>query len=271
MSSDTSYTVPSVDRAIEVLEILATSRDGISLNELTELTHVPKSTLFRILATLEQRRYVRQDRERKKFALGLKLWELSNAKLEKIDLVVGASKHMKKLAFETHESVFLAILDRGEVIYLQRVEGPATEKAVTKLGWRAPIHATATGQLLLAFLPDSVVDALLEVKKLPAYNVSTITKVDDLKRKLERVRADGYAVADGEYNSDLLCIAAPIRNSSKRVIAALTIAVPSHISDKTRRVPQIVNMLRVAAADVSHELGYSDNSKGMSSQSFSST
>jgi len=255
------YAVPAVDRATEVLEILASSREGISLAELTARTGVPKSSLFRILATLEHRQYVTQDHERKKFALGLKLWELSNAKLEKIDLVTVASKHMKWLAHETHESIFLAILDRGEVIYLQRMESPATVKAVTKLGWRAPVHCTATGQVLIAFLPDHEIDTILQSQALCSFNKNTITNVNQLKKKLKQIRAAGFAVADGEYNADLLCISAPIRDRSKSVIAALTVAMLSHISDKDKKVARVAQLLKKAGDSISKELGYSSDTQ----------
>lgn len=256
------YNVPAVDRATEVLEILATSREGLSLSELTTRTGVPKSSLFRILLTLEEREYVMRDYESRRFSLGLKLWELSNAKLEKIDLVSVASKHMKWLAHETRESVFLAILDRGEVIYLQRMESPATVKAVTKLGWRAPVHCTATGQVLLAFLPQNDIDAILNTEPLHSYNKNTITNLSQLRKKLERIRATGYAAANGEYNADLLCISAPIRDATRNVVAALTVAMLAHITEKDKKVARVAQLLKKACDSISRELGCSADTWG---------
>jgi DNA-binding IclR family transcriptional regulator len=250
------YIVPALDRANAVLEILASSQDGVTLTELSNRTGVPKSSLFRILVTLEHYRYIEQDYESRKFNLGLKLWELGSAKLDRTDLSAVAMKHMKQLSHDTHESVFLGVLDHGEVIYLHRVDSPAMVKVVTKLGRRAPAYCTATGQAMLAFMPDDDVDTIFSAKELYTYNRNTITDFKKLKEKLRKIRRDGCAVADGEYNPNLLCISAPIWDRTKHVVAALTVAMLSQKRGKEAKSNQIAEMVKDTSRNISRELGF---------------
>lgn len=255
MKFTNNYTVPALSRAIDVLEILASSDGEISLHELSSKTGIPKSTLFRILFTLEKRKFVEQDYERKKFGLGMKLWELGNIKIEKSELSAIAVKYMKRLSDRLNENIFLGVLDQGEVIYLQKVESSARVKTVTKLGRRAPAYCTATGQVILAFCNKDFIDERYPGQELTKYSKNTITIKDKLIKKLETIRDDGYSIADGEYNPELLCISVPIRDFTKEVIAALTVDMLSSRSN-IQKLKDIITPLKETAQIISMELGY---------------
>ncbi len=255
MKFTNNYTVPALNRAIDVLEILATSDGEVSLHELSSKTGIPKSTLFRILFTLEKRKFIEQDYERKKFGLGMKLWELGNIKIEKSELSATAVKYMKRLSDKVNENVFLGVLDQSEVIYLQKVESTARVKTVTKLGRRAPAYCTATGQAIIAFLPKDEIDRLFPHQDLPRYSKNTITTKEKLLKKLDTIKADGYAIADGEFNPELLCISVPVRDFSKEVVAALTIDMLTSRGN-IQKLKDIITPLRETASVISMELGY---------------
>ena len=255
MKFTNNYTVPALNRAIDVLEILATSEGEVSLHELSSKTGIPKSTLFRILFTLEKRKFIEQDYERKKFGLGLKLWELGNIKIEKSELSATAVKYMKRLSDKVNENVFLGVLDQSDVIYLQKVESSARVKTVTKLGRRAPAYCTATGQAILAFCTKEQIEEKFPLPDLMRYSKNTIISRDKLLKKLETIREDGYAIADGEFNPELLCISVPIRDFSKEVVAALTIDMLSSRGN-IQKLKDIITPLRDTAAAISMELGY---------------
>jgi DNA-binding IclR family transcriptional regulator len=251
-----NYIVPAVDRAIDVLDYLATSKSAVSLHELSIQTGVPKSTLFRILYTLEKHRFIEQDIERKKFCLGFKLWELGNVKIETTEIATIAIKHMRTLADQVCENVFLGVLDNQEVIYIQRIECSSKVKAITKLGRRAPAYCTATGQAIIAFLEDDEITSFINEVKFEKFNDTTITDKETLLRKLKQIRENGYSVANGEYNPELLCVSAPIKDYSRKVVASITVDMLTS-KQNLQKVKFIAKELKAAVDLISRELGFS--------------
>lgn len=251
----TRYTVTALARAIDVLELLVQCPKGMRLTEIARETGIPKSTLFRILSTLAERRCVALDDEKKTYRLGLKLGELGNAFLEQSDLYNAAARRMRELAEECGESVFLSVLDDGAVVYVRRMESPKSAVVVRKLGQRAPVYCTATGLAMVAFLSDDETEQVLERQHIQSYTAHTTTERAELRQKLERVRRERVAVVDGEYNPTLLCVAAPILNNAGRPAAALTVALlAARASEK--QVADVKERVHSAAQEVSAELGY---------------
>ncbi|MEK7671710.1 MAG: IclR family transcriptional regulator, partial [Bacteroidota bacterium] len=156
------YMVPSVQRAIQALEILATTAEGLSLAELSKRIGVPKSTLFRILTTLKHNSLVNHDEQRRRFTLGIKLLDWGNVALSRIDLKTVAHPHLVRMAHETKQSYYLAILDHYEVILIDRVDTLEIWTMVARLGQRSPVHATASGQVLISDLRPDVLEKIIK-------------------------------------------------------------------------------------------------------------
>ncbi len=224
---ETNYTVPAVHRAIQVLEILAVSHTGFTLADLSRQTGIPKSSLFRILLTLEQSSIVSQDRSRGTFTLGMKLIDWGNRALDKIDLKTITHPHLMRLAHETRESYYVAVLDDHEVIIIDRADTPEIWRMVARLGQRSPVHATASGQILVSEASAEALDAIVARTGLKRFTKRTITSLSGLKKRLKEVRHDGYVVADAEYKPDLCVIAVPIRDHHGKISAALMTALQS--------------------------------------------
>jgi DNA-binding IclR family transcriptional regulator len=256
MEKPDRYLVPSVQRAVEVLEILANSGKDASLSELTAITKLPKSSLFRILVTLEAQKMVSLDREKKKFSLGTRLLQLGGAKLRRVDLKEIASPELQRFAQEHGESVYLGVLDRGQVVFLQHVESQNEWKSVMRLGSASPIHCTAIGQVLLSGLPDDQIAKTLSEKGLKRYTKKTITSESGFLKRVVQIRSDGFAIADGEYRTDLCSVAAPVRGFAGDVVAALMIVLPSEGAGKKRSVLKLAHSLQRAGLDISRQLGY---------------
>jgi IclR family pca regulon transcriptional regulator len=229
----------------------------MSLAQLAVQTKVPKSTMFRILFTLQQNSIVVEDHERKLFTLGMKLLDWGNAALSKIDLKTIAHTHLLTLAHETRESFYLAMLDHDEVILIDHVDTPEIWKMVTRLGHRSPFHCTASGLVLTSDLPSEEVDAMIERQGLRKYTSKTVTTPAKLKRRIEEVKKQGFAIADGEYKTDLCAIAVPVWDHSGQVAASLMTAVPSdRISREKRIVDDLLSVLRREALHISKRIGY---------------
>jgi DNA-binding IclR family transcriptional regulator len=251
------YSVPAVRRAIQVLEILANSHTGLSLAELSRLTAIPKSSLFRILNTLEHQSLVLQDTQRETFALGMKLIDWGNRALDKIDLKTVSHPHLVRIAHETRESYYVAILDDSEVIIIDRADTPEIWQMVARLGQRSPVHATASGQILISDMGADAITAVIARHGLKRYTPRTITTREALEGRLRRVRAKGYVVANAEYKADLCVIAVPIRGHHGRITAALMTAMHSDQARKEpTRVKEVVAVLKKEGTVISREIGF---------------
>ena len=251
------YVVPSLDRAIAVLELLASSPEAVGLAEICRRTKIPKSTLFRIMTTLQRRDCVEFDEEANRFKLGVKLWELGDAYVRGLDLYSVSLPHMQTLAEDTGECVFLGVLDESEVIYIQRLESPKSVTVVRKLQQRAPAHCTATGEAILAYLPEAELHRILQNHELQAFNAKTVTDRHELERRLSQVREGGLAVVDGEYNAEVLCVSAPIFDNKRRPVASATVAlVSAQVAGNQERLDEVGRKVRRAAQRISRDLGY---------------
>lgn len=252
-----NYTVPAVDRAIRVLELLSAAPHGMSLAQLAVQTNVPKSTMFRILHTLHEHSIIVEDPERKLFSLGMKLLGWGNAALARLDLKTIAHPHLLKLAHETRESFYLALLDHDEIVIVDRADTPEIWKMVTRLGLRSPFHCTATGQVITAAMDDEAIDEMIKRHGLKKFTSGTITSVSKLKKRLKEVRRLGYAIADGEYKPDLCAVAVPIADHAGKVAASLMTAIPSARSARDKKlVENLIGVLKHEAELISRRIGF---------------
>lgn len=255
MKQENRYIIPSLDRAFGVLALLAREPKGLSLAELARRTDIPKSTLFRILVTLQKHHCVAADPTGRTFRLGSYLWELGSHFADQSDLFRVSASYMDDLADEVGETVFLSKLEDGEVVYLRRVESPASIAAVRKLESRAPVHCTATGLALVAWLPQREIDAILEKDEMQSFNDATVTDRDVVRSRMAEVREQEYAVVDGEYNDELLCVAAPVLDHQRRPSAALTVTMLSSQSHDAAKIERVGQAVRRAARSLSREMG----------------
>ena len=244
---DDRYVIPSVDRSFAVLGILASAHTSLSLAELGRITGIPKSTLFRILATLRKHNCI-IEQENRKFRIGARLFELGSAFVEQFEVYHHAVKHMRNVAEASGETVFLGSVEQGEVVYTRRVESPVSITAVKKLGTRAPVEGTATGMAILAFMPEVDVAAFLS-----QFDAETAT---DIRRRMQQIVHDGYAVVDGDHNPELLCVSAPVFDHTRRPQASITVAMLSSSPNTRGRVVEVGQLVRDAARELSGEMGY---------------
>ena len=202
-------TVHSVDKAMELLELLLHHRLPMTLQELAAASGYPKSTIHTLLATLRRHGMVRQN-EDGRYALGIRLFEFGCAVTARWDITRPARPYLERLAARTGASAFIAVLEGDHAISLDQCVGGDGLQVVPEIGSRLPLHATAQGKLFLSLLSDS--DALQRVQRagLTAYTPHTITDSGVLLHAMDRIRRDGWATEDGEYKIGLRATAAPV-------------------------------------------------------------
>lgn len=201
--------VHSVDKAMELLELLLRSRLPMTLQELSAASGYPKSTIHALLATLRRHEMVRQNDDGR-YDLGIRLFECGCAVAERWDASRLARPYLERLAAQTGASAFISVLEGDYAISLDQCAGGGGLQVIPEVGSRLPLHATAQGKLFLSRLSDSDAMQRLQRVGLTAYTPHTITDTGKLLHALEPVRRNGYAVENGEYKIGLRAAAAPV-------------------------------------------------------------
>ena len=246
--------VQSVDRAVAILEILA--RDGeAGVTEVARELDVHKSTASRLLAALDRRELVTQDKARGKFRLGVGIVRLAGAASARLDVVQESRPVCRALGHQVGETINLAILSGRDALYLDQVAGPAALSPHNWAGQHIPVHATSDGKVLLAYLPAAQLKECL-APPLARFTDRTITAVAEFPQLLAEVRRRGFATAVEELEAGLTAVAAPVRNAEGTVIASISASGPS-FRIPADRIPSLAAAVRRAADEVSRRLGWS--------------
>lgn len=257
--SDSPYQVQVLDRALSILDILSSDGPELAPIELSQRLGLHKSTAHRLMMVLERHRLIERSPQNGKYRLGLKLFELGSRVVSQLDLSERAQSYIERLVRETGETSHLCIMDDGEMLSLTNVESTRTVRTPATVGRRTPVHCTAVGKAILAFLPESEVEALIKKRGLKGCTPNTITTMTGLKAELQFVRERGYAVDNEEIEAELKCVGAPVRNYSGRVIASISIAGPAYRMPDNK-IPTLGRAVVEAAHELSNELGYQDES-----------
>ena len=257
--SKPSNLVQTIERTSLILDILGRSPQGLSIGELSEKTGLPKGTTHRLLTSLAYFDHVRQDSKTKNYHLGFKLVELGNLLLNHLDYRTEAQPILVELAERTKETVHMVILDRSEVLYVDKVDAGQHAgglRMASMLGSRIPTHCSAVGKVMLAFLPEERLVEIVREKGLPRRTENTITDIEELKTHLQQIREQGYALDDEENEKGVKCIGAPIRDQSGKVIAAISISVPGIRIRTDTLLTTYKDQVVETAMKISNKLGY---------------
>jgi DNA-binding IclR family transcriptional regulator len=219
--------VQVIDRTAAIFDCFSIDRPELGVGELARMTGLSKGTVHRLLTALEQHRLVEQDLVSKRYRLGLRLFELGRSAVAVMDHVERAQPFLRDLAGLTGDNAHLAVLDNGTVLYVAKVEGWHSVRMPSRIGQRLPAHCTALGKTLLAFKPADEVEQILAERPMERRTQHTITEVAAMRRELATIREHGYGVDNEELALDLRCIAAPIRDYTGSVVAAVSISCPT--------------------------------------------
>ncbi|NOU65453.1 helix-turn-helix domain-containing protein [Paenibacillus sp. LMG 31461] len=259
MSKDTGekqerYTIQSIDKALDLIELLA-EHGSLNLLELTDLLDQPKSSTYRIVLTLENRGFISRDDENGKYCLGYKQLMLTRGMLERNTLRSAALHEMKKLSEMYGDTINLGVLLEGEVLYVEILESTQPLRMTDTVGSKSPFHATAMGKAMAAFLPEEKVKELITLQGLPALTKNTIVSEAQFQLKLQQVREQGFALDDQEIVEGARCLAAPIFNMYGNVEGAVSMSGAMHrFADEV--IPEMAESIKAAANRISRKLGY---------------
>lgn len=240
--------VQSLTRAFDLLELMADAGGDAGLSELSDASGIPLPTIHRLMRTLVQRGYARQERSRR-YALGPQLIRLGESASRLLGL--WARPYLTELVELTGETANLALREGDEAVYVAHVPSRHAMRMFTEVGRRVPLHTSAVGKVMLAQLPSVEVDAILLRSGLRALTDRTITDAAALHRQLADVRVTGYAADVGEYEVGVGCVAVPLPGAF--ALAALSVSGPAaRLTAETRE--RVAPRMQRVARDLSAAL-----------------
>jgi len=246
--------VRAVDHALQLLSCY-TEKEEMGVTELSKKLGLHKNNVFRILATLEFRGYIEQNKKTEGYRLGPKIFELGLIFKYQMGLIKHAKPIMEEIVKRHNETVYLGVLRDIYAIYIDNVETTHTVRVVSRVGSQIPAYASAIGKVQLAYLPSDEMERLLRDRKLKAYTDKTITDKNLLMEELKKVAEEGYALDNEEFEKDVRCVAAPIRDYTRWVVAGLSISGPAfRMNDEA--MPQLIETAKWGALQISKSLGY---------------
>jgi DNA-binding IclR family transcriptional regulator len=249
------YIIQAVSHALDLLEQFHDDVDELGVTELSKRLKLHKNNVFRLLATLESRGYIEQNKATENYRLGLKSLELGQTFIKQMGLLRQAKLTLEHLVEECNETAYVAIFKENHVVYLDVVETDMTVRVVSRVGSRLPAYCTAAGKVHLANLSDEELESFLP-KELPTFTATTHSSLDGLKKELRQVNEDGYAMDNEELDPGVRCIAAPIRDYTRRIVGAISLSGPSMRFTDERMKDELTPLVIDAAATLSTRLGY---------------
>ncbi|MET9437336.1 IclR family transcriptional regulator [Streptomyces sp. NPDC006551] len=248
--------VPAVTRAFDILELFLHGDGTLSAPEITRKLRLPRTTTHELLTTLTARAYLATVPDQPgRYRLGVRTYQLGSRYAEQLDLAAEGQAVAREVAETCDETVHVAILEDTDVIYIAKVDSTHAVRMVSAAGRRLPAHCTSVGKMLLAALPEAELDARLADRELVSMTPNSITDPEALRTALAEIRTRGTATEHRESNPDVSCVAAPVRDTSGRVVAALSISVPV-IRWSEEREAELAELAAKGAADLSLRLGH---------------
>lgn len=234
-----SYSIQAVENALDVLEALSEIEDDVRISQLSEKLAMNKTSVFRLLATFENRGYVEREERSGKYRLGLSAYEIGQKFLSRMGLLRHARPVVERLARGCNEAVYIVVRRRGEALFLDMVDTTQKVKIVPLVGNRYPLETTAAGQILLSCSHDEVIDAAL-----PAAGSHAA------------IRAQGFAMDSGALGEGIASVAAPLFGSGGKLHGALCVVGPEFRLKQGVMESQILPPLLDTCAIISSKLGW---------------
>ena len=252
---DAASVTRSVARAMELLQSFDETRPELGVTELSRLTGIDKSTVYRLLGSLQRGGLIEQNPETSKYYLGFGLVRLAGLALQHLDLPRMARPYLRKLSEVSQETVNLSVMTSDSQI--ANIDGVSSPRMVRNVGWigrEMPIHAVSAGKVMMAYSTEEQVDQIL-ARGLQAFTEHTATDPGELQKELEQIRRQGYGIAEEELEMGLSAVAAPIWSHEGQVTASISISGPSFRLPR-ERLEELGIEVKQVADTISRQMGH---------------
>jgi DNA-binding IclR family transcriptional regulator len=250
------YRVQALERALDILDCFNFQNRELSLSDVVNRTGLNKTTAKRLISNLTTRGYLQQDPRTRKYKLGMRLFELGGVVFSSFSLRRAAAYPMTGLQNETGATVLLGVRLEDHLVYVDKREGDGMIRISSDVGWRRPLHYGMLGMVLMASIASNGVERILKKYPLEAHTPFSITDIEAFSLRLEEIRDQGYAIEKEEAVEGLIGIAAPIKDYSRQVVAALGIALPVGQRNLNEGLDRKVELVKKTCNSISSDLGY---------------
>jgi IclR family transcriptional regulator, KDG regulon repressor len=253
----TNYVIQSVAHALDVLEQFYGELDELGVTELSKRLKLHKNNVFRLLATLESRGYIEQNKATENYRLGIRCLQLGQTYVNQMGLLRQARPILEEVSRQSRENTYVAVARRQAVVPLAVVESKLPVRIMSNVGEALPLHSTAVGKVFLAYESEEGLRHVLGTN-LEKFTEKTFHEFPALSDHLKGVAERGVAVDVGEYLVDVRAVAAPVRDYTRNVVGALAVAGPAYRLSTDRIEKEIVPLVQKAGKDLSNRLGFHD-------------
>lgn len=251
----TNYIIQSVSHALDVLEQFTGEHDELGVTELSKRLKLHKNNVFRLLATLESRGYIEQNKATENYRLGIRCLQIGQTYVTQLGLLRQAHPIIENLAHTARETAFVAVLRKTAVVPLDAVEADRPIRMTPHIGGTLPLHSTAAGKIQLAFIADADLrDTLTE--ELARFTERTIVERQVLLDQLSQVVDRGYSIELGEHLDEVNSVAVPIRDYTRNVVGSLALSGPAYRMGGERIDTELVPLMLKAGQELSNRLGF---------------
>jgi DNA-binding IclR family transcriptional regulator len=253
----TNYIIQSVSHALDVLEQFTGEPDELGVTELSKRLKLHKNNVFRLLATLEARGYIEQNKATENYRLGVRCLRIGQRFVMQTGLLRQARPVMHQVAKACHETSFITVMRDGCAIALDAVEAEQPIRMVSRIGDPLPLHCTAAGKMHLAFADDELASLPEALQK---FTEKTVVDRQALGQQLKKIAESGFAIDAGEHIEDVRSVAVPVRDYTRAVVGSLTVSGPAYRLSQERLEKEIVPLMLKAGRELSTRLGFDSDS-----------
>jgi DNA-binding IclR family transcriptional regulator len=251
-----TYTIRSIHNALNLLEEFKGDRDELGVTELSKRLSLHKNRVFRLLATLEAKGYIEQNKATENYRLGVKSLELGQTFIKQLGLVRQAKPFLREIVEKCNEMAYVGIIRQNSVIYLDVEEANQMVKVDNRVGWRIPIHCTAIGKAQIAHASEEELEKLGILNHMERFTPNTIVDKVEFIKHIKEVAQRGYAVDNEEHNLRVRCVGVPLKDYTGRVVGGISVSGPSFRMTDAVLKRKIIPVVKKAGRNVSKRLGF---------------
>lgn len=248
--------VQSIERALDIIESLSSEEKGLGVTEIADRVGLHKSTVHRLLATLNDRGYVEKNEEGS-YQIGLKLIEVVSFFINSLELQTEARPHVAQISTELGLTSHLGVLDGDQVVYIERMDVYSGVKLYSQIGLRVHAYCSSLGKCLLSNFSKEELYKIMRDCSFTKFTENTISSLDELYEELKDVRKKGYGMDNQEFDMNNRCIGAPIYDYKGEIIAAISASGPPNLLTE-ERIPSVSEYVMKKAGLISRSMGYLD-------------
>jgi DNA-binding IclR family transcriptional regulator len=251
-----AHVIKSLRNALDLLEEFNGDRDELGVTELSNRLNLHKNNIFRLLATLETKGYIEQNKGTENYRLGVKSLELAQTFIKQLGLVRPVKPFLKEIVKECNEMAYIGIIRQSSVVCLDVEESNQTVTVTNHVGLKLPIHCTAIGKAQIAYATEEELEKLGILDNMDRFTPNTIVNNDAFIKHLKEVARQGYALDNEEYYPGVKCAAAPIRDYTGRVVGGISVSGPSFRMTDEILKEKIIPVVKAAGERTSQRLGF---------------